>query len=263
MESVTEWSVAFDSLYNNITSNQAPGLNEYEKSLYLTRAQEQLVMAYFSPKSNALAEGFDGSPRRQSDFSTLIRTSTLSTTSTTPTDRIDKRDTDSVKCYSYPADSKNIIAVLNENIFASKTSGGNTIITSYTVVPVSYEEYERLMSKPYKYPPKGHLWRLFNSTKTTTVGDNPTEDVNNHIEVIGRFDTMPAGSTLEYQMRYVLRPEPIILADLDEYGLTIEGNSDPAPCALPVHLHDEILQRAVMLAKLAWADPVPSTTQER
>ncbi len=255
MESVTEWSVAFDSLYNNITSNQAPGLNEYEKSLYLTRAQEQLVLAYFSPKSNALVEGFDGSPRRQSDFSTLIRTSTLSTTSTNPIDRIDKRDSNSVKCYTYPADSKNIIAILNENIFASKTSGGSTTITSYTIVPVSYEEYERLMSKPYKYPPKGHLWRLFNSTKTT--------EVNNHIEVIGRFDTMPAGSTLEYQMRYVLRPEPIILADLDEYGLTIEGKSDPATCELPAHLHDEILQRAVMLAKLAWADPVPSTTQER
>jgi hypothetical protein len=28
----------FDILYNNIMSNQAPGLDEYEKSVYLTLA---------------------------------------------------------------------------------------------------------------------------------------------------------------------------------------------------------------------------------
>lgn len=33
-----EFSDEFDVLYNNITSNQAPGLNEYEKSVFLTKA---------------------------------------------------------------------------------------------------------------------------------------------------------------------------------------------------------------------------------
>ena len=33
---ITEFSNQFDVLYNNITSNQAPGLNEYEKSVFLT-----------------------------------------------------------------------------------------------------------------------------------------------------------------------------------------------------------------------------------
>lgn len=32
-----EFSDEFDVLYNNISSNQAPGLDEYEKSLFLTR----------------------------------------------------------------------------------------------------------------------------------------------------------------------------------------------------------------------------------
>ena len=30
----TEFSNQFDVFYNNITSNQAPGLNEYEKSVF-------------------------------------------------------------------------------------------------------------------------------------------------------------------------------------------------------------------------------------
>ena len=38
-----EFSNEFDVLYNSITSNQAPGLDEYEKSVFLTKAQSQLV----------------------------------------------------------------------------------------------------------------------------------------------------------------------------------------------------------------------------
>jgi hypothetical protein len=34
----TEFSNEFDILYNSITSNMAPGLDEYEKSVFLTRA---------------------------------------------------------------------------------------------------------------------------------------------------------------------------------------------------------------------------------
>lgn len=33
-----EMSDQFDLLYNNITSNQAPGLNEFDKSVFLTKA---------------------------------------------------------------------------------------------------------------------------------------------------------------------------------------------------------------------------------
>lgn len=49
---VEEFSDQFDILYNNITSNQAPGLDEYEKSIFLTRAQEDIVKGYFDPLLN-------------------------------------------------------------------------------------------------------------------------------------------------------------------------------------------------------------------
>lgn len=43
-----EFSIEFDILYNNISSNKAPGLNEYEKSVFLTKAQEQIVTELYS-----------------------------------------------------------------------------------------------------------------------------------------------------------------------------------------------------------------------
>lgn len=68
-----EFSDEFDVLYNSITSNKAPGLDEYEKSVFLTKAQDEIIKAYFNPKSNKTQEGFDGNERRQIDFSMLIK----------------------------------------------------------------------------------------------------------------------------------------------------------------------------------------------
>lgn len=69
----TEFSNEFDVLYNSITSNQAPGLDEYEKSVFLTKAQDEIVKSYFNPRSNKTQEGFDGNEKRQIDFSMIMR----------------------------------------------------------------------------------------------------------------------------------------------------------------------------------------------
>ena len=75
--STEEFSIQFDVLYNNITSNQAPGLNEFEKSVFLTKAQSQLVIEYFNRRTDAIGGGFDGSEHRQYDFSSIVRTESL------------------------------------------------------------------------------------------------------------------------------------------------------------------------------------------
>lgn len=49
-----EFSEEFDILYNSVASNQAPSLDEYEKSVFLTKAQEELIRAYFNPKLNKI-----------------------------------------------------------------------------------------------------------------------------------------------------------------------------------------------------------------
>lgn len=68
-----EFSNQFDVLWNNISSDEAPGLNEYEKSVFLTKAQDEVLKNYFNPKSNPKQEGFDDSIKRQADFSGLMR----------------------------------------------------------------------------------------------------------------------------------------------------------------------------------------------
>lgn len=80
----SEFSNEFDVLYNNITSNQAPGLDEYEKSVFLTKAQDEIVKAYFNPKTNKVQEGFDGNEKRQIDFSMIMRSATFKNTIYTP-----------------------------------------------------------------------------------------------------------------------------------------------------------------------------------
>ena len=238
---VSEFSDQFDVLYNNITSNQAPGLNEYEKSVFLTKAQEEIVKSYFNPKSNPHQDGFDDSPKRQADFSSLITSTPLdSTTNDTP---FDKR----AKSFKYPSD---VFLVLNEQIYS-----GNT---PYVVVPISYREYDRLMAKPYKYPPKYQAWRLI------TLGhrDNTPDEGNAQstiAEIIGVFKD----SSITYSMRYVKRPSPIILHNLNDIqnSLSIQGESTAMTSALPDEIHEEILQRAVELAKVAWSGDVAAAIQ--
>lgn len=223
---IAEFSDQFDVLFNNITSNQAPGLNEYEKSLFLTKAEKEIVKNHFSAnsKGNALGEGFDDSAKRQADFSVLMKTAAC--TAATISGRIDDRSVG----YTYPSD---VFIVINESVKV-----GNII---KQVVPLRYDEYLRLMSKPYKRPLKYQVWRLINSGSIS--GSTATKTV----EIIAG----PGDSITSYSIRYVRTPKPIIVGNLD--GLTIDGQSSISDaCEIDPILHEDILQRAVELAKAAW-----------
>lgn len=150
--SIEEMSNQFDVLYNNIASDKAPGLDEYEKSVFLTKAQNELVKAYFSPALNKTQNGFDDSPIRQADFSTIINNCTLSkiTNPTNPLKCFDKR----AIAYALPED---LFISLNEQLFSGTVP--------YTVVPITFVDYNRLMSKPYKYPLKYQAWRMITKNR--------------------------------------------------------------------------------------------------
>lgn len=227
-----EFSNEFDVLYNNIMSNAAPGLNEYEKSVFLTKGQEEIVKNYFNPKGNKYGEGMDDSPKRQIDFSKLIKVA-QGTPSTTSPLTFDKR----AKVFDLPSD---LFIVINE---AVSTNTGTK-----QVIPISYAEYTRLMSKPYKGPLKYQAWRII-STSSEKIS---TELIVNSNETIA-----------EYLLRYIRRPAPIITADLSsEYGnLTINGIGTISECELNPIIHQEILQRAVELAKAAYESDVKATIE--
>lgn len=152
---ISEFSTQFDVLFNNVTSNQAPGLNEYEKSVFLTKAQSQLVKEYFNRRTDGFGGGYDGSEKRQYDFSGLIRVETLYQVNTfkdriSTLEKLDKRS----KVFLYPA---NYFLTVNELI-----SDG---YFQYNVIPIDYMEYSRLMMKPYNFPVKRAAWRLITDKK--------------------------------------------------------------------------------------------------
>lgn len=218
-----EFSNGFDVLYNNIMSNAAPGINEYEKSVLLTKAQDEILKNYFNPQGNKYQEGFDGSAKRQIDFSGLISVADCTSQSGAGFDL-------RAKIYRMPED---VFLIINETLTT------NTGVKQ--VVPISFDEYSRLMSRPYKEPLKYQAWRL------VTEGSG---NENVIVEVIPH-----SGETVsKYTVRYVRRPKPIVLVDLaSEYGdVSINGVSTISECELNPLIHEEILQRAVELAKIVY-----------
>ena len=234
-----EFSNEFDVLYNNIMSNQAPGLDEYEKSVFLTKAQLEILKNYFNPKGNKYGQGFDENAKRQIDFSTLITVAKPS--QYTPTGDYVKFD-DRSQLYKMPPD---ILLMLNETGI-NTVDGVNRLIS---IVPMNYEEYARLMSKPWKQPLKNQGWRLFHSTG----------GVDFVSEIVIKYNS----SLADYKIRYVKRPKPIILANLaDEYSnVSIEGIATITECELDPIIHPEILQRAVELAKSAYTGDLKSSIE--
>lgn len=151
----SELSNEFDVLYNNITSNQAPGLNEYEKSVFLTKAQSQLVNEYFNNRTDGFGGGFDGSQKRQYDFSSLTRVANLFEVNTfteriSDLEKLDRRS----KVYLFPY---NYYLAVNEILFDDAKQ--------YSVIPITHTEYQRLMLKPYSLPVKKAAWRMFTDKK--------------------------------------------------------------------------------------------------
>ena len=308
-----EFSELFDVQYNNITSNQAPGLNEYEKSVFLTKAQDEIIKNYFTAnsKGNNIGQGFDDSAKRQADFSVLMKTascnpatisgSTLVTikkytcsdgtdttilygadltftlnggpvmmnngtytvafgrittesgtitvtgfpyasgtlviadeTVTSTSGKIDQRS----KVYAFPTDVFIIINEVISDISKKKY---------FQVIPLRYDEYTRLMSKPFKRPLKHQAWRLINSGN---VSDG------NYIKCV-EIITAPEydnSTALTYTVRFLRRPLPIIVGDIDDLKIGGKTYADVANigCEIDPILHEDILQRAVELAKVAW-----------
>ena len=240
-----EFDYQFDVLYNNITSNQAPGLDAYEKSVFLTKAQDEIIKNYFLRQSNPKQAGFDNNQKRQADFSNIIKYELFDgvyDASLNPNGFDTKKYVfqNNAVAIHFPAD---LLLVLNEYVTVTR---GNLVVKQ-----IALDEYDRLIAKPFKYPTKNQAWRLITSPGTVDIVVGPNDTINS------------------YKIRYIKKPHPIIV-DVLGTGLTIDGytftNTDTPnppvakvvykdkPCELDEILHEEILQRAVELAKISWAN---------
>lgn len=244
-----QFSNQFDVLHNNLSSNNAPGLNEWEKSVLLTKAQDEILKSYFSSKTNKTFDGFDGNEIRQIDFSTLIKSKTYqgSSLSGEINVAVNYNKIGSVKSIEFPSD---VLVVLNEFVLVHRVKGTKAKEVQLAVLPIDYSLFTILQMKPYKRPMQYQAWKLM----TTSESDR-------RVEIIaGNNDTIE-----KYTIRYIKRPKPIILEDLtgSDVSLGVDENGNPytkaQECELDPILHEEILQRAVELAKLAYNSQAAAT----
>lgn len=248
----TEFSNEFDILYNSIATNAAPEIDIYEKSVYLTKAQLELVKNYFTAKGNKYQEGFEFTTKRRNDLKQLIKQ--YETELTFDNNNLSLISDDSV-VFQIPNDILFIIfeqAVLglNPTRLAPIESDQDLIdlqelFRKYecidnlrvNVKPKSYDEINVQKDNPFKKPSKSLVWRV-DYSNLNSFGQN--------VELITEYPIK------KYILRYIKNPNPIILRNLNEEfpgeGLSINGKIAEATSELDESVHPEILDRAVELA---------------
>lgn len=218
---VEEFSLEFDLMYNNIMSNQAPGLTEYEKSLFLTQAQEALVLDIYSGK---LGSSFESTEEVTDYLSPLVKQATYTT-------KVEGKGLDSRSVF-FNIDTDIWFKTGEKAIIKDDSlKCGNSIEREVDVVPVTQDTLYRTKNSPFRGPNERRILRL--------------DCEANKVELISKY---PIES---YTIRYLSKPEPIILDNLPE-GLTINNISTLQTCKLSSAIHRAILIRAVSIAKSVW-----------
>lgn len=102
-----------------------------------------------------------------------------------------------------------------------------------TVVPVKQDEFFRIYNNPFRGPSKSRVLRLL---------------IDSRLELVSKY------TINNYIVRYLSRPEPIVLEGLGECGIAPYNNYGETgnTCKLPSSAHRNILLKAVQLAQAAW-----------
>lgn len=220
----SEFSSEFDVMYNNIMSNAAPGLDEYEKSVFLTKAQEQIVIELYE---NTAGTSFEKDEEARRFLGNLVKTYT--------TDAKLDNQLGLSKTSVFFQIPEDVWFITYESAILKDERLGCLDGIEAVIVPVSQDYFYRIQKNPFRGPAKGRALRLDNA--------------DNIVEIVSDYNIS------KYLLRYLKRPSPIILVDLDTVGseLSINGVNTSTECELNPVIHRTILDRAVLLAKTAWS----------
>ncbi len=209
----SEFSNEFDVLLSS-HSGYGLELDEYEKSVLLTEAQEIFVKELY--KGIPQGESFEKTEEIRRSLDSLNKTVRL-----TPSQG--SVITDNSIVYSLPEDTWFITyeAAILDDPNAGCFNGKET-----QVIPMTQDEFHRAKRNPFRKPSKRKVIRLDNG---------PLK-----VEIVSEYNL----ST--YIVRYFSRPKPIILTNLE--GVSINGQTNKTECELNSVIHRAILERAVQLA---------------
>jgi hypothetical protein len=220
---IQEMHEGFNLLYQNTLSSSAPGLDGYEVSVFLTKAQKELILDIYN-------NSFEINEESRRYLNHLIKTfeTNAAVTHSGPLSKTSK-------FYELPDDVW--FRLLEYVNYADVNLNCDGYSTMCQVTPTTHDEYHSIKKNPFRRANKNRVLRLDYSDRI--------------VEIISAFNVMT------YGLRYLKAPEPIIVEDLFG-GLTIDGIDVQTECKLNDVFHEQIINRAVQLAKESWTGAAPS-----
>ena len=230
----SEFSNEFDVLINAYANNNAFGdsydknnlaFDEYEKSIFLTKAQEEIIIDLYNGK-NPFGDSFEKTEEIRRYLSDLIKTYTTTDRKVGYTGL-----TKSSVFFELPDD---LWFITYESVNLKDDRLGCRSGENISVIPITQDEYHRIRKNPFRGANERKALRLDLSNKV--------------VEIVSKYNVE------SYLVRYLSRPVPIILTNLID-DLSINDISIKTECELNPVIHRAILERAV---KLAIISRVPS-----
>lgn len=238
-----DFSDRFDTLINGYANKipfgeDTPKVNlafdEYEKSVFLTKAQEELVVSLYNGK-NPYGESFEQTEELRRYLSNLVTDIELD--AATGSNNRPLSSDGKHAFYTLPdgsGDKPAVWFITYERAEVSKgyCKGSEEVEETVTldVVPVRQDEYHKVRKNPFRGANNRRVLRA--------------DLADGVVELISKFDIQ------KYYVRYLRKPKPILLEDLPE-GMDIEGMSEVSEepvCELHEALHQKILELAVQMA---------------
>lgn len=225
-----EFLEQFNLYYNNISSNQAPGLDPYEVSVFLTHAQENVVLGLYNG-NNPASKSFEQTEELRRYLANLIVDTELEPLTNSSGQLLGVEGSNSY-FFSLPdgtGEDPAVWFITYESVTVTNNKCGGT--SSIEVYPVRQDEYQKIKKNPFRGANDRRALRLDLS--------------DNNVEIVS---SMPV---TKYHIKYFRKPNPIILENLED-GLTIDGKDTATDCELHEALHKSILEGAVALAVQNW-----------
>ena len=216
---VQEFSNSFDTLLQPYIAKESfseqnnLAFDEYEKSIFLTKAQEQIVLELY--------QELEQSEEVRKYLSNLIKTDNY-----VPVGEQDETLINN-NFKSYKVDiSNDILFIIYEQCTLSDENNciNNRIVS---VVPTIHDDLDKVLKNPFKSPNSRKVIRL---------------DFDNKIELISKYNIS------NYKIRYLKKPNPIILVALEDNLSINNGDTKVSNGETNPILHERIVQRAVQLA---------------
>lgn len=213
-----EFSNTFDTLLQPYITKESfseqnnLAFDEYEKSVFLTKAQEQIVLELY--------QELEQSEEVRKYLSNLIKTANFAPIGEQDESLINSN----FKSYKVELRDTILFMIYEQCTLSDENNCINGRIVS--VVPTIHDDLDKVLKNPFKSPNSRKVIRL---------------DFDNKIELISKYNIS------NYKVRYLKKPNPIILVKLED-NLSIDNNAEVSSGETNPILHERIVQRAVQLA---------------